>query len=52
MQFLIKKSLLISSIAPQVTWGTSPEMVVDFDGNIPDPELVPEDKIYGSKIRY
>jgi 3-isopropylmalate/(R)-2-methylmalate dehydratase large subunit len=34
----------ISAIKSQVTWGTSPEMVVDFDGNIPDPELVPEDK--------
>ena len=26
-----------SSIAPQVTWGTSPEMVVDIDGLIPEP---------------
>jgi 3-isopropylmalate/(R)-2-methylmalate dehydratase large subunit len=34
----------ISSIKSQVTWGTSPEMVVDFDANIPDPELVSEDK--------
>ena len=33
-----------SGISPQVSWGTSPEMVVDFDGNIPDPELVSEDK--------
>ena len=34
----------ISGIKSQVTWGTSPEMVVNFDGNIPDPKLVPEDK--------
>ena len=34
----------ISAIKSQVTWGTSPEMVVDFDGYIPDPEHVPEDK--------
>jgi len=27
-----------SAIAPQVTWGTSPEQVVDVDGRIPDPE--------------
>lgn len=27
-----------SRIAPQVTWGTSPEMVLDIEGNIPDPE--------------
>ncbi|MBL8385587.1 MAG: 3-isopropylmalate dehydratase large subunit [Burkholderiales bacterium] len=25
-------------IAPQVTWGTSPEMVVTVDGRVPDPE--------------
>tara|TARA_X000000368_G_scaffold109203_1_gene84978 strand:+ start:54 stop:1088 length:1035 start_codon:yes stop_codon:yes gene_type:complete len=27
-----------STIAPQVTWGTSPEMVCDIDGLIPQPE--------------
>ncbi len=27
-----------SSIAPQVTWGTSPEMVIDIDGFIPEPD--------------
>ncbi|MFT5084334.1 MAG: 3-isopropylmalate/(R)-2-methylmalate dehydratase large subunit [Lentisphaeria bacterium] len=26
-------------IKPQVTWGTSPEMVLPIDANIPDPEL-------------
>jgi 3-isopropylmalate/(R)-2-methylmalate dehydratase large subunit len=26
------------SIKPQVTWGTSPEMVVSIDGRVPDPE--------------
>ena len=26
-----------SSIKPQVTWGTSPEMVVSVDANVPDP---------------
>jgi 3-isopropylmalate/(R)-2-methylmalate dehydratase large subunit len=26
-----------ASIKPQVTWGTSPEMVVDVDGCVPDP---------------
>jgi len=26
------------SIRPQVTWGTSPEMVSDIDGIVPDPE--------------
>jgi 3-isopropylmalate/(R)-2-methylmalate dehydratase large subunit len=27
-----------SRLAPQVTWGTSPEMVLDVDGMIPDPQ--------------
>jgi len=27
-----------STIAPQVTWGTSPEMVTTIDGRVPDPE--------------
>lgn len=26
-----------ADIAPQVTWGTSPEMVVDVNGRVPDP---------------
>lgn len=28
-------------IAPQVTWGTNPGMVVDVDGCVPDPHSVP-----------
>lgn len=27
-----------SQIIPQVTWGTSPEMVLSIDGHVPDPE--------------
>ena len=27
-----------SELTPQVTWGTSPEMVVSVDGRVPDPE--------------
>jgi 3-isopropylmalate/(R)-2-methylmalate dehydratase large subunit len=27
-----------AGIAPQVTWGTSPEMVVGVDGRVPDPD--------------
>ncbi len=34
----------ISAIKSQVTWGTSPEMVVDFDANIPNPDNAPEEK--------
>ncbi len=29
-------------IAPQVTWGTSPEQVVPVDGAVPDPEREPD----------
>jgi len=31
-----------SSLAPQVTWGTSPEMVAPVDGAVPDPEMAPD----------
>jgi homoaconitase/3-isopropylmalate dehydratase large subunit len=27
-----------TQIPPQVTWGTSPEMVVDINGRVPDPD--------------
>ena len=27
-----------STLSPQVTWGTSPEMVVSIDGRVPDPD--------------
>ncbi|ALG67586.1 3-isopropylmalate dehydratase large subunit [Beggiatoa leptomitoformis] len=29
-----------SKIKPQVTWGTSPEMVLPIDGNVPDPAKI------------
>ncbi len=28
------------NISPQVTWGTSPEMVIDINGTIPDPKNI------------
>jgi len=31
-----------AAIQPQVTWGTSPEMVVAVDGCVPDPALEPD----------
>ena len=33
----------VSKIKPQVTWGTSPEMVVNYDDEIPTPVNVSED---------
>src|SRR5450830_1108425 len=30
-----------ATILPQVTWGTSPEMVVDINGTVPDPKNAP-----------
>lgn len=31
-----------STIIPQVTWGTSPEMVISVDGKTPDPQSEPD----------
>ncbi|MFZ3019482.1 MAG: 3-isopropylmalate dehydratase large subunit [Gallionella sp.] len=31
-----------TTIRPQVTWGTSPEMVTDIDGCVPDPATAPD----------
>ena len=44
------ESILIdaSLIKPQVTWGTSPEMVVDINGSTPDPKLE-KDEVKGRK---
>jgi 3-isopropylmalate/(R)-2-methylmalate dehydratase large subunit len=39
-----------SEIKPQVTWGTSPEMVVPVDGTTPDPENV-SDAVKQDSIR-
>lgn len=36
--FDLEITLDAASIQPQVTWGTSPEMVVDVNGSTPDPE--------------
>jgi 3-isopropylmalate/(R)-2-methylmalate dehydratase large subunit len=33
----------VSKIKPQVTWGTSPEMVVNYDDEIPTPSNAPKD---------
>ncbi len=30
--------LEVGALAPQLTWGTSPEAVVDIEGRVPDPE--------------
>lgn len=34
----------VAKLAPQVTWGTSPDEVVDIDGKVPDPALAPDTK--------
>ena len=35
--------LRAEEIAPQVTWGTSPGMVTDITGTVPDPRRMPDD---------
>ncbi len=46
------ESILIDAnlINPQVTWGTSPEMVVDINGSTPDPQLE-KDEVKAESIR-
>ena len=46
------ESILIdaSMIKPQVTWGTSPEMVIDINGSTPDPEKE-KDQVKAESIR-
>jgi 3-isopropylmalate/(R)-2-methylmalate dehydratase large subunit len=39
-----------ASIKPQVTWGTSPEMVVAVDATVPDPDMV-EDHVKADGMR-
>ena len=36
--FDLELDLDASSLSPQVSWGTSPGMVVDIDGKVPDPD--------------
>ncbi|WGG51866.1 3-isopropylmalate dehydratase large subunit [Rugamonas sp. DEMB1] len=38
-RFDLVVTLNAAEIKPQVTWGTSPEMVVPVDGRVPDPDL-------------
>lgn len=33
----------LGQLAPQVTWGTSPDEVVDIDGRVPDPSSAPSE---------
>jgi 3-isopropylmalate/(R)-2-methylmalate dehydratase large subunit len=37
--------LRAETIAPQVTWGTSPGMVTGVDGNVPDPRTMNDEKL-------
>jgi len=41
-RFDLVVTLNAAEIKPQVTWGTSPEMVVAIDGRVPDPDLEPD----------
>ncbi len=34
-----------SSLVPQVSWGTSPGMVADITGAVPDPEAMPDENL-------
>jgi len=43
-QFDLEHVIDVTAVAPQVTWGTSPEDVVTVDGHVPDPALEPDPK--------
>jgi len=43
-QFDLEHVIDVTAVAPQVTWGTSPEDVVTIDGHVPDPALEPDPK--------
>nr|WP_299242883.1 3-isopropylmalate dehydratase large subunit [uncultured Halomonas sp.] len=34
-----------AAIAPQVSWGTSPEMVAPIEGEVPDPDAIADDTV-------
>jgi len=42
-QFDVEHRIDVSSLRPQVTWGTSPEMVANVDDVIPDPKDAPDE---------
>ena len=44
VQFDMTVQLNANLLKPQVTWGTSPEMVVDIDGVVPEDEHLSDDK--------
>ncbi len=50
-QFDHEVRLDAAEIRPQVTWGTSPEMVVAVDANVPDPAAEPDEVRAGSMRR-
>lgn len=49
-QFDAVVTLYAAAVRPQVTWGTSPEMVTTIDGCVPDPELE-QDAVKRSSMR-
>ncbi|MFQ5973276.1 MAG: 3-isopropylmalate dehydratase large subunit [Alphaproteobacteria bacterium] len=44
-------SLAAADIAPQVTWGTSPQDVVPITGVVPDPEAEPDERQRQAMVR-
>ena len=45
-----KITIDVASLKPQVTWGTSPEMTIDFDANIPTESDISKDHIENFKL--
>jgi 3-isopropylmalate/(R)-2-methylmalate dehydratase large subunit len=49
--FDLTVTLDAAQIVPQVTWGTSPEMVLGIDGRVPDPDKIKDDVQRGATER-
>jgi 3-isopropylmalate/(R)-2-methylmalate dehydratase large subunit len=49
--FDLTVTLDAAQILPQVTWGTSPEMVLGIDGRVPDPDKIKDDVQRGATER-
>ncbi|WP_048306064.1 3-isopropylmalate dehydratase large subunit [Halomonas sp. PR-M31] len=47
------KEILLDAaeIAPQVSWGTSPEMVAPIEGEVPDPDAIADDTVKRGVVR-
>lgn len=51
-RFAKEVTINASTIAPTVTWGTSPEQALPIDGMLPDPDALPSGKAEAARAAY